>query len=152
MEIIEHENDIKIKNTSNNLDKIVSHKIPDVLPNQSGFCMNIIGSAGSGKTTLLYSLMTNKKQSYRKVFNTIYIVSPTIANDSIKNDPFSKLPEDQIYRHLSLDILDELEAKIKENRKDELNSVIILDDVGSQLRKSKLTQKLLNKTNSNDNE
>ena len=69
---------------------------------------------------------------------------------SIKDDPFSKLPEDQKNELLTIEVLNKLEEKIYENREEKINSVIIFDDVGSQLRKSapiekKLTQMVQNR-------
>lgn len=139
---------IAIHNSSNNLDKPLASDIPAPLPSYSGFCMVISGPSGSGKTTSMYSIMTKRKnkgvrQSYRKVFDKIYIVSPTIANNSMKSDPFKDIPKNQVYRSLTLDHLEELEDKIKENREDDMNSIIILDDVGSQLKKSAAVEKKL---------
>ena len=73
-----------------------------------------------------------------------------MANKSIKNDPFKTLPENQIHRSLSLKVLEDLEEEIQNNREDGKHSVIIFDDVGSQLRKSqaidkKLTQMIQNR-------
>ena len=149
MEIKEIENTLKVKNSENNLDKKLKDDIPEPLPNYSGFNMVIAGASGSGKTTLLYSLMTRKKfkgkrTSYRKAFDHIYIVSPTMAKSSIKNDPFTKgIKKNQIYRTLDLETLNELEEILEENRDEEENSVIIFDDVGSQLRKSAAVEKKL---------
>ena len=105
--------DIVIGNTANNLDQQLHKDLPEPLPNYSGFNMAIAGSSGSGKTTLMYSIMTKRKkkgkrQSYRAVFDHIYIVSPTLGNKSMKKDEFSKLPQDQIYRELTLEALAEL--------------------------------------------
>lgn len=83
------------------------------------------------------------RHGYNKVFDKIYVVSPTIGNESIKNDPFKALPENQIYRELTLDNLDEIQKNLEENRSDEINSVLILDDVGSELKKSKAIEKKL---------
>ncbi len=148
-------NDLSVMMSKNNLDKPLCKDIPDMLPNYSGFSFLICGSSGSGKTTLLYSLMcqnkkNKKRTSYKKLFDKIYVVSPTIGNKSIKDDPFSKLPDEQIIRELTYDVLKDLEQKIQENREEEKNSIIIFDDVGSQLRKSaqiekKLTQMIQNR-------
>lgn len=154
--IKEEANDkIMIHNSANNLDKELSPDIPDPLPNYSGFAMVISGPSGSGKTTSLYSMMTKRKnkgvrQSYRKVFDKIYIVSPTMANSSMKSDPFKDINKKQVYRTITLEHLEELEEQIQDNREEGLNSVVILDDVGSQLKKSaavekKLTQMIQNR-------
>jgi len=149
MSILETPNNkLVIQNTKNNLDKIIAKDIPEPLPNYSGFCMVIAGSSGSGKTTFLYSILTkNKKngvrQSYKKVFNNIYVISPTIGNGSMKNDPFDKLSDDKKNKALTADLLSELEEKLEENKKDNKHSLIIFDDVGSQLRKSAAIEKKL---------
>ena len=149
MSILELPNDkLVIQNSKNNLDKILDKSIPAPLPNYSGFCMVIAGSSGSGKTTFLYSIMTkNKKngvrQSYKKVFNNIYVISPTIGNGSMKNDPFDKLAEDKKHKVLTADLLSELEQTLEENKKNDKHSLIIFDDVGSQLRKSAQVEKRL---------
>ena len=139
---------LKVHNTPNNLDKPLTPDLPEPLPNYSGFSMLICGASGSGKTTLLYSIMSKKKQkgvrqSYKGVFDRVYIISPTIGKDSIKNDPFKTIPDDQIWRSLTKDALDELDEMLDDNRKEGLNSIVILDDVGSQLRKSAAIDKKL---------
>ena len=148
LEIKEENNTtLQIHNSANNLDKELASDIPEPLPS-STFCMIICGPSGSGKSTSLYSIMTKRKknkvrQSYRKVFDKIYIISPTMASASMKNDPFKDIPKNQVYRSITLEGLTELEEKVQENREDGLNSVVILDDVGSQLKKSKAIEKKL---------
>jgi Cdc6-like AAA superfamily ATPase len=145
--ITETKNNLEIQNSENNLDKPLCSDLPFPLPNYSGFMMMIAGSSGSGKTTCLYSMMLKKKykgkrQSYRKVFDNVYVVSPTIGKSSMKKDPFSKLPEDQKYELLSLQTLNELEEIFEDNKEEDKNSCLILDDVGSQLKKNGVYQKL----------
>ena len=147
--ISEKQNDeLKIRNTANNLDKPLTDRLPDPLPNYNGFCMVIAGASGSGKTTFLYSIMTKNKikgirQSYKKVFDKIYVVSGTIGSDSMKNDPFRKLPAGQKYETLTEEALNEIDEKIQASRDDDENSIIIFDDVGSQLRKKAGIEKKL---------
>jgi hypothetical protein len=141
---IEEEQNAKLKivNSNNNLDKILSNDLPDPLPKHSGFSMLICGSSGSGKTTLLYSILTQKKkdgvrQSYKGLFDKIYCVSPTIGTDSIKNDPFKIIPDNQVYRSLTLEALEKIDEATRDNRDDGKHSLVILDDVGSQMRSNK---------------
>lgn len=139
---------LQIYNSANNLDKELASDVPNPLPNYSGFCMVISGPSGSGKSTSLYSIMTKRKknkvrQSYRKVFDKIYIISPTMASASMKNDPFKDINKKQIYRSLTIEHLEELEEELESNREEGLNSVVILDDVGSQLKKSAAVEKKL---------
>ena len=148
LEIKEHNQDkLSVKNTANNLDKQLAD-MPDPLPNYSGFNMIIAGSSGSGKTTLLYSLMLRKKvkgirQSYRGIFDHVYVVSPTMGSKSMKKDEFSKLPDDQIYRELNMETVMDLDKRLQRNREEDEHSIVIFDDVGSQLRKSAQVEKKL---------
>jgi len=139
---------LKVSNTQNNLDKQLTTDDISPLPNYSGFSTMIVGSSGSGKTTLLYSIMTKGKrngvrQSYKNLFDFIYIISPTLGGKSMKDDKFNTLPEDQIYRELNLDVLTELEETLYKNRENKHNSVVILDDCGSQLRNNAKCEKKL---------
>jgi ABC-type dipeptide/oligopeptide/nickel transport system ATPase component len=149
LKICEHANKyLEVQNSSNNLDKVLAPDIPAPLPNYSGFNMLIVGASGSGKTTLLYSIMSKKhkkkrRQSYRKVFDKVYIISPTIGGTSIKKDPFKSIPEGQKQTGLSLQGLEKLEEELYDNREDGVHSVVILDDVGSQLRKNAQIEKKL---------
>lgn len=149
LKISEQPNDqLCVHNTPNNLDKPLAPDIPCPLPSYSGFSMLICGPSGSGKTTFLYSIMSkNKKkgvrQSYKGIFDKVYIVSPTIGKESIKDDPFKTISEDQIWRSLTKEGLDDLDERLDENRGDGLNSIVILDDVGSQLRRSAAIDKKL---------
>ncbi len=143
-----HNEQLRVHNTPNNLDKPLAPDIPSPLPAYSGFNMLITGSSGSGKSTFLYSIMSKRKkngirQSYRGVFDKVYIISPTMGKDSIKNDPFKSIPENQIWRSLTKDGLDELDEVLDENRKEGFNSIVILDDVGSQIKKSAAIEKKL---------
>ena len=155
LKISEEKNDMVVKAPPNNLDKPLASDIPYPLPPYSGFSMLIVGSSGSGKTSLLYSMVTGSKKkgkrtSYKNVFDYIYLISPTLGGSSMKNDKFKTIPEDQIYRELTLEGLTELESKLYQNREDDKNSLVILDDVGSQIRRNakaekKLTQMLQNR-------
>ena len=139
---------LKIQNVKNNLDKQLAPDIPYPLPSNSGFSMLIVGSSGSGKTTALYNMMTKSKRkgkrtSYKNVFDRIYLVSPTLGGSSIKDDKFSTIPDDQIYRELSIEGLTELEDILYSNKEDGLHSAVIMDDIGSQLRRSAKAEKKL---------
>lgn len=148
LKISESKGELEVKNVKNNLDKLLAPDIPYPLPPYSGFSMLIVGSSGSGKTTLLYNIVTGSKRkgkrtSYKNVFDYIYIISPTLGGKSMKKDKFSSLPEDQIYRELTLEGLTELEEQLYKNREDDKNSLVILDDIGSQIRRNAKAEKKL---------
>lgn len=150
LEIIEQPNKrLKIMNTANNLDRELAKDIPFPLPNYSGFNFVISGASGSGKTTLLTSMMTARKkngirQSYRRVFDKILICSPTLGQGkSAKNDPFKDVPSEQKWKTFTVAHMDEIFKTIESNREDDEHTVLILDDIGAQLRKSATAEKQL---------
>ena len=140
---------LKIINTANNLDKQLCDSLPSPLPNYSGFNWVISGASGSGKTTLMSSVMSARKkngirQSYRKVFDKIIICSPTLGQGkSAKNDPFYDVPGDQKFKEFNLQVMEEMYEMLEANRDNEEHSVLILDDIGAQLRKSAGAEKKL---------
>jgi hypothetical protein len=83
------------------------------------------------------------RQSYRGIFDHVYVVSPTMGSKSMKKDEFSKLPGDQIFRELNMETVMELDKRLQKNREDDEHSIVIFDDVGSQLRKSAQVEKKL---------
>lgn len=148
IEVIENKQ-LQITNTLNNLDKELCHFLPDPLPNYAGFNFVISGASGSGKTTLLTSFMSCKKkngikQSYRKLFDNILICSPTLGQGkSVKNDVFKNIPTNQKWTTFNNTTMKEIHETIIENREKDETTVLILDDIGSQLRKSAGAEKEL---------
>jgi len=140
---------LKIINTANNLDKEIAPELPDPLPKYSGFNFVVSGPSGSGKTTLLTSLMTARKkngipQSYRRCFDKILICSPTLGQGkSQKKDPFADVNGNQKWKEFNNQSMDEMYEMLESNRDEDEHSVLILDDIGAQLRKSAGAEKKL---------
>ena len=140
---------LKIVNTANNLDKEIAPELPDPLPKYSGFNFVVSGPSGSGKTTLLTSLMTARKkngipQSYRRCFDKILICSPTLGQGkSQKKDPFADVNGNQKWKEFNNQSMDEMYEMLESNRDEDEHSVLILDDIGAQLRKSAGAEKKL---------
>ena len=140
---------LKIFNTANNLDKELTKDLPSPLPNYSGFNWVISGASGSGKTTLMTSVMSARKknglrQSYRNVFDKIIICSPTLGQGkSAKNDPFYDVAGGQKFKVFNNEVMDEIYEMCESNRDNEEHTVLILDDIGAQLRKSAGAEKKL---------
>jgi Cdc6-like AAA superfamily ATPase len=140
---------LSIINTANNLDKMLSQDLPEPLPNYSGFNFVISGASGSGKTTLMTSIMSARKkkgirQSYRKVFDKILICSPTLGQGkSAKNDVFSDVRGEQKWKTFNNETMNEILETLESARDDDEHSVLILDDIGAQLRKSAGAEKQL---------
>lgn len=141
--------ELVVKNTANNLDKPLCPYLPDPLPNYAGFNFVISGASGSGKTTLLTSFMSAKKkngirQSYSRLFDNILICSPTLGQGrSVKNDVFKSIPDNQKWTSFNNTTMKEINEMLEENRDNDETSVLILDDIGAQLRKSAGAEKEL---------
>ena len=110
-------------------DKI--NDVPYPLPD-SIFRMACIGRSGSGKSNLIQALTqsTGKKRIYNKKFSNVFIVSPSVGSQA--NRP--KLPSDRFYT--SVKDLDEIFDRIINEEGMEGRTLIILDDLGSELKKS----------------
>ena len=118
LQMKEYKNNMEIYDTPNRLDKALMDNDISPLPTYSGFSMLIVGPNRSGKTTALYSMrrkrkIQGKRASYRKVFDKIYIIPPTMANDSMKQDPFKDISKNQVFRKLSIEGSEEIEEKKK---------------------------------------
>jgi len=140
---------LKIMNTANNLDKVLCDGLPEPLPQTSGFLFLISGPSGSGKTTLMTSMMSAHKksgvrQSYRKVFDNILICSPTLGQGkSAKKDVFADISPDQKWKEFNAQTMDEIMNFLETARDEEEHSCLILDDIGSMLKKSAGAEKKL---------
>lgn len=123
---------------------------------KSGFCLNINGYSGSGKTNLLVNLFTmrnknKKKCSFKGCFHRIFFVSPSMH--TIKNSIFDDIPSNYKFSNLNdflmnyENILDESYEgqdeskhkpfegdKDKDKEKPPLETCVIFDDVGSEIR------------------
>lgn len=105
-----------------------------------------IGRAGSGKTSMIVSMLTNKKPKiFRKRFENIIVVMPKSSRASLKVNIFDKnLPDDKLFSELDEANIDIIIAKIEEASDNDEKTLLILDDVASQLKKSTYLQTRLN--------
>ena len=115
------------------------------LPNQT-FCWLFTGAPGVGKTSALISLFTGKpigkvRVGYYKIFEHIIVCSPSLH--TIRNNPFKDLPEEQMHLEFNMKLLNYVENFTNQSAEEEERTVLILDDVGSQLKSSQaLSRKL----------
>jgi GTPase SAR1 family protein len=116
------------------------------LMNKSNFTL-FLGKAGSGKTSMIVSLL-NTPSLFKKVYHTIYLFMGKNSRDSIKGSFFDKqLPSDQIYDELTIDTLNDVYEKIKQDAEEGYKSLIILDDVQKSLKDTQVEKQLLNIVN-----
>jgi hypothetical protein len=112
------------------------------LPEKSGFCISIVGSAGSGKTSLMMSLLKSK-DAYRKRFHRVIAVIPTSSLNSLKSNPLDDLPDNQKFEDLTYETLENIIDMIEENREEDLLTLLLLDDVSASLQDQVLLKQLM---------
>ena len=106
------------------------------------FCCGLIGKAGSGKTSLMVSFLQTPKK-FKKVFNKIYVFMPNSSRNSMKNNIFDVLPEDQLFEGVSYEILSEVYERLLESTEDNHKSLLVFDDVQSYLKNKEVEVNLL---------
>jgi hypothetical protein len=156
LDITEKQGKLDVINSANNLDKPLCDNLIEPLPNYSGFQWIIAGQSGTGKTSLLLSLLTQKskkgeaKRSYRKLFDHIIVVSPTLGSGkSNKKDPLADLPEEQKFKDFNYQTMRQVYDMCEEWREDDEHTLVIFDDVTSQLKKDYQAMKLLGEFSQN---
>lgn len=122
-------------------------KYPLHLLDKYHICL-FIGRAGSGKTSMIVNLLSNKDKSsgFRKRFDNIIVVMPKSSRQSLKKNIFDKeLAEENLFSTLDESVMDMINEMIDDNRENNENTLIILDDVTAALKKSIYLQNQLNK-------
>lgn len=150
MNIEEEENSkLHITKTKMNCDDKLGDLPPPLDTMVSGSALAIVGHSGSGKTTLMASLLgSNKKkgirQSFKKLFDNVVIISPSLH--TISSGIFKGISDEKkfsVFDNEALDKVDELTEEEPEDEEDTNYTLLILDDVSSQLKKNKQLEKRL---------
>lgn len=100
----------------------------------------IIGKPSQGKSSLVYSFFKSKNL-LKKCFDTIFYICPANSMDSLDDNIFGKLPQDQIFNELNGEVLQSIIDRAM-NREDGDKIAIVIDDMASQLKNGDV-QKLL---------
>jgi hypothetical protein len=98
----------------------------------------VIGRPQSGKTSLTIAMLTQKKPKiYKKTHHHILLFMPDNSINSLHKNPFAKLNPENIYHELNnttiLDAYTKMDAWSKEGDK----TLLYIDDMTSDLKKSK---------------
>jgi len=108
----------------------------------------ISGASGSGKSNLIVNLLkSNKttkdkkhKKSYRNAFDNIILVSPSAH--TIKNSPLKNISNDQKFDSISEEVFELVDSMTDDAIQDNTQTLLILDDISSQLRMKENEKKL----------
>jgi len=108
------------------------------------FCMLICGKSGSGKTNFLTNLLKTgvvkgQRKGLKKMFENIIVCSPSIA--SLKNNIFKNLSDEKMFTSFDEEFIDYLIEFCNAEKEEGNNTLVILDDVGSELRRSAIVEK-----------
>ena len=118
----------------------VDESIPMPLPQALNFFLLISGKAGSGKTSLILNLLCKRGKNYNRKFDKVFIFSPSLI--TMKNDPFSEIPDEQKFQELDEEIL---QAVLDDIANTGEKILLIMDDVVNDITKNKDLQRLMNK-------
>ena len=106
----------------------------------------IAGLMGSGKTTLAIQLLRDVMEG---IFENLYVIIPEISLNSIneKHNIFKNElnEEEHLYYEYTADNLQNIYDKLTENSLKGYNSIVLVDDFGSEFRTNKEAEKILNK-------
>ena len=106
----------------------------------------IIGRPGQGKTSLAVSLITQKKNKiYRKTHHHILILMPKSSISSLNNNPFKQLPEENLFDELNDSTITHIYDRIRSFASDNQKTLLFIDDMTSDLKRSKTTIDTLKK-------
>jgi hypothetical protein len=100
-----------------------------------------VGRQGSGKTSLAINFI---REVYKKKFHKIYVFMPETSRKSLFNNLFDVLPDEQKFEELNDETISYVYEQLKENRKNNLKSLILYDDVQNMLKNSGVLKSLNN--------
>lgn len=103
------------------------------------------GLMGQGKSTKVLQLLGSV---FKKCFEHVYVIIPEISLSSIdeKSNLYKKYLDDgeHMYHEYTPEVLQEIYDKLLANAAEGMNSLVIIDDFGSQF-KDKETERIVNK-------
>ena len=118
---------------SENMTATISKRLPDFVAQRSGARTVIAGPPASGKSYLVNALFSRKPRIYRGVFNRVYLFIPSVSFDSLERSPFLQLADlGRVYHDINdLALMPDI---LTQNKNDHLESCIIVDDFGNEMR------------------
>ena len=117
-------------------DFVVHYKRKDIAPPFPSMhsYMVFLGASCSGKASLLLSTLNHRKL-FKKAFHTIFVSFTSVSEES---SIFLDLPEDQVCNELDHNTQEEIYNKILHLSSEKYDSLIVLDDMTSELKNPQL--------------
>lgn len=117
---------------------------PSIESLAKSFNMILVGRPGSGKTNFLINLLKGSKvngerRGLRKLFNNIVVCSPSIK--SLKQNIFKNLDEEKMFEDFDMNFIEFVRDLTDVESDENFSTLIICDDVGTQLRKDARVEK-----------
>lgn len=139
----------KLKNVKMQCDCIIDEKLTKYPAVECLFATHnftiFAGLMGQGKSTKVLQLLSSV---FKKCFEHIYVVIPEISLHSIseKDNLYKKYLDDgdHLYHEYTPEVLMTIYEKLLANAEEGMNSLVIIDDFGSEF-KNKETERILNK-------
>lgn len=108
------------------------------------FNMIVVGRPGSGKTNWLINLLKqgqyqDERKGLRKMFHNVVVCSPSIS--SLKKNVFSKIDDSQLFEEFDINFIQFVKELTEIEAENNHRTLVICDDVGTQLRKDAQVEK-----------
>ena len=107
--------------------------------------LTYIGLRGSGKSSTAISLLTaqGSGKAYTGLYDTVIVCMPKVSIHSLADEPFEKIPKEQIFYDFNDAFLEYVIETCQEMAVKGKDTFVLLDDASSKLRTSrKLLEKL----------
>ena len=132
---------LQVKAPKSKLNNAISKKIHPNLPNTSHTAL-LVGAPSSGKSSLV-EYMLRDKELYNKKYDTVLYVAPASSMKAFDNSVFADHPEEKKFTDLTPENLNEIFKVLEENRDDDKNVLLVLDDIQSDLKNPYIEKKLI---------
>ncbi len=125
-------------------EKLCNDFNPSIESLNTSFNMILVGRPGSGKTNFMINLIkgsrkNGERKGLKKLFHNIIVCSPSIA--SLKNNIFKGIDESKMFEDFNLDFINFVQEITEIDSAAGLKTLVICDDVGTQLRKDANVEK-----------
>tara|TARA_R110000822_G_scaffold58401_1_gene146125 strand:- start:533 stop:1267 length:735 start_codon:yes stop_codon:yes gene_type:complete len=132
---------LAVKAPKSKLNSAISKSIHPNLPNTSHTAI-LAGAPSSGKSSLVEFLLRDKL-AYNKRYDTVLLVAPATSMKAFENSIWSDHPEKRKFCDLTSENLNEIFKILEQNRDEEKNCLLVLDDVQADLKNAYVEKKLI---------